>query len=455
MAKKNDRFANLLFLFLFVFIIFSFFFALKNPILLYASNPTIEINENYDPKTNIQQVFFHSNSDVQIKGTVNTKKVGNYKVTYQLNTYKRVCTISVKDTKAPILKVHDYKTDFNEKVQPESFVKSVKDDSKVTLSFQNKITKDKKQIVTIVAQDTSGNYTMKDANLTLVKDTQSPKIQTKNFTIYKNSNPKFKTYIHVSDNLDTKPKVKIDASEVNTKKEGTYKLYVTATDRSKNTSKKTIKVTVKKPDKVVYLTFDDGPSENTEKVLKILKKYNAKATFFVTGNNQKYNSSIKKAYDQGNTIGLHTYTHDYKTIYVSTQAYFDDLNKVRDMVKNITGESPKYIRFPGGSSNMVSANYSVGIMSQLVDMVHEQGYEYFDWNCSSADAASNTVDKQTIINNATSCNEDQIMILFHDSSPKTTTVEALSDVIQTYQKRGYVFEGISKDTPEFHHGTNN
>lgn len=455
MNKRKNPFGSILFLFLFIFILFSLFYALKNPILLYASNPTIEINENYNPKTNIQQVFFHSDSDVQIKGKINIKKTGDYKITYQLNTYKKICTVSVKDTKAPILKVHDYTTDFNEKVQPKSFVTSAKDDSKVTLSFQNKITKDKKQVVTIVAQDASGNYTMKDANLTLVKDTQSPKINAKNFNVHTNSHPNYNSYIQISDNLDKNPKVKIDASKVNTKKEGIYKLYITATDRSKNTAKKTIQVTVKKPDKVVYLTFDDGPSENTEKVLKILKKYNAKATFFVTGNNQKYNSSIKKAYDQGNTIALHTYTHDYKTIYASTEAYFNDLNQIRDMVKNITGKAPKYIRFPGGSSNMVSANYSVGIMSQLVDMVHEQGYEYFDWNCSSADAASNTVDKQTIINNATSSNENQIMILFHDSSPKTTTVEALPNVIKYYQKLGYVFEGISDDTPQFHHGTNN
>ena len=120
------------------------------------------------------------------------------------------------------------------------------------------------------------------------------------------------------------------------------------------------------------MTFDDGPSENTDKILKILKKYDAKATFFVTGNNQKYNSSIKKAADQGNTIALHTYTHDYANVYSSTTAYFEDLQKVSDMVKQITGKAPKYIRFPGGSSNTISAQYSQGIMSALDNMVHEK-----------------------------------------------------------------------------------
>lgn len=125
------------------------------------------------------------------------------------------------------------------------------------------------------------------------------------------------------------------------------------------------------------------------------------------------------------------------------------------MVKQSTGKAPKYIRFPGGSSNMVSANYSQGIMSKLDSMVHERGYEYFDWNCSSGDAASNSVPAQTIVNNSTNCNYDQIMLLFHDSSPKTSTVEALPAIIENYKSRGYVFKAISDDTPIFHHGVNN
>ena len=112
-------------------------------------------------------------------------------------------------------------------------------------------------------------------------------------------------------------------------------MLVTATDRSGNKAKAKINVTVEELSKVVYMTFDDGPSENTDKILKILKKYDAKATFFVTGNNQKYNSSIKKAADQGNTIALHTYTHDYANVYSSTTAYFEDLQKSQVKHQNI------------------------------------------------------------------------------------------------------------------------
>lgn len=399
--------------------------------------------------------FFHLDSDVKISGNININKIGNYEITYQLKNYKKTCKVSVKDTKAPDLKLKAYKADMKEDIKPESFVESVKDDSKVSLSFKKKPTKDKEQTITIIAKDEHGNKAMKETTLTLVKDIEKPIIHTDTISVYAGSKPNYKSYVEVTDNLDSKPKIKIDSSKVKTKKTGTYKLLVTATDRSGNKAKANIKVTVEEPSKVVYMTFDDGPSENTDKILKILKKYDAKATFFVTGNNQKYNSSIKKAADQGNTIALHTYTHDYANVYSSTTAYFEDLQKVSDMVKQITGKAPKYIRFPGGSSNTISAQYSQGIMSALDNMVHEKGYEYFDWNCSSGDAASNTVPTQDIVRNATSCDYEQIMILFHDSSPKTTTVEALPEIIKSYKERGYVFKGISDDTPIFHHGVNN
>lgn len=379
--KRKDTFGNGLIAFLFICMIFLMGYAFKNPILLYSTNPEVEINHEYDPKTNIQQVFYHSDSSVQVSSDIDTKRVGNYTVTYQIKDYKKTCTVSVKDTKAPKLKVKTYTTDLKEDVKPNSFVESVEDDSKVTLSFKNKVIKDEKQTVTIIAKDAYGNCTMKDTTLTLKKDTEKPVISTDPIHVYTDSKPNYKSYIEVTDNLDLNPKIKIDSSKVKTKKEGTYKLTVTATDRSGNKAKKKISVVVEEPAKVVYLTFDDGPSENTDKVLKILKKYDAKATFFVTGNNQKYNDSIRKAEKQGNTIALHTYTHDYATVYSSTETYFNDLQQISDMVKQITGKAPKYIRFPGGSSNMVSANYSHGIMSKLDSMVHERGYEYFDWNC--------------------------------------------------------------------------
>ena len=81
-------------------------------------------------------------------------------------------------------------------------------------------------------------------------------------------------------------------------------------------------------EKIVYLTLDDGPSDNTQAVLDILDKYNAKATFFVTGEMPEYKDMIKAAYDKGHTIGMHTYSHDYAKVYASVDAYFQDLDQI-------------------------------------------------------------------------------------------------------------------------------
>ena len=107
-------------------------------------------------------------------------------------------------------------------------------------------------------------------------------------------------------------------------------------------------------EKIVYLTFDDGPSDNTKKILDILDQYKVKGTFFVTGNNQKKNDLIRLAYEKGHSIGLHTYTHDYASVYASEENYFKDLQEIPDMVENVTGEKSCLIRFPGGSSNTIS-----------------------------------------------------------------------------------------------------
>ena len=183
-------------------------------------------------------------------------------------------------------------------------------------------------------------------------------------------------------------------------------------------------------------------SANTEKVLDILKKENVKATFFVTGNNPKYNHLMKRAKEEGHAIGLHTYTHDYSKVYSSEEAYFDDLQNISDLVEKVTGEKTKILRFPGGSSNLVSAKYTKGIMSSLTKRVKEKGYQYFDWNCDSTDAAGNNVPVERLVKNASSGQGEQINVLMHDTDAKDTTVEALPQIIKSYRSRGYVFPGI-------------
>ncbi len=203
--------------------------------------------------------------------------------------------------------------------------------------------------------------------------------------------------------------------------------------------------------KVCYLTFDDGPSDNTLKILEILKKYNIKATFFVIGNSKT--QYIKNIHDAGHTEALHTYSHDYANIYSSEQAYFADLQKISDMVEGITGVKSTIMRFPGGSSNGVSKKYCSGIMTRLTKAVGERGYFYFDWNVSSGDADKSTPSYTYIRNNVLtySKNKNNVCVLMHDAPAKTTTVQALPEIIDGLIAMGFRFEAITPQTYGFHH----
>ena len=214
-------------------------------------------------------------------------------------------------------------------------------------------------------------------------------------------------------------------------------------------------VPVKTGEKVCYLTFDDGPSENTLKILEILKKYNVKATFFVI--NSKQIGYVKNIYEAGHTVGLHSATHNYAKIYSSTDAYFKDLEEISNKVESIIGIKPNVIRFPGGSSNTVSKKYRKGIMSRLTKLVAEKGYYYFDWNVESGDANQNTASYTYIRNNVLSGakNKNTACVLMHDSSAKTTTVQALPEIIEGLSKMGYRFEALSDKANGYHHRVNN
>ena len=206
-------------------------------------------------------------------------------------------------------------------------------------------------------------------------------------------------------------------------------------------------------EKVVYLTLDDGPSKNTQAVLDILDKYNAKATFFVTGAMPEYKDMIQKAYDKGHTIGMHTYSHDYAKVYASVDAYFQDLDQIGQLVKEEIGYVPCFIRFPGGSSNTISASYTKGIMTTLTQEVQARGYQYYDWNGSSGDGAVRTTEQ--LVDQATSFHDNNIILLSHDSETKDTTVEALPKIIEYYQSQGYVFKALDLNSYVAHHGVNN
>lgn len=213
--------------------------------------------------------------------------------------------------------------------------------------------------------------------------------------------------------------------------------------------------TVAVTEKTCYLTFDDGPSDNTLKVLDILEKYKVKATFFVMGTGKL--SYLKKIHDAGHTVALHTYSHDYSKIYRSQKAYFEDLEKIGSEVKKYTGVDSKVIRFPGGSSNTVSRDYCKGIMTALSTETANRGYVYFDWNVDSTDALDNNVPVSKLVNNIKTYGgkHKQDVVLMHDTDAKDTTVEALPQIIEFYINKGYTFAPLTVQTPPVTHGINN
>ena len=206
---------------------------------------------------------------------------------------------------------------------------------------------------------------------------------------------------------------------------------------------------------IIYLTFDDGPSGTTSKVLDILKSENIKATFFVVNFSSGYEPVIKRIANEGHTIALHSYTHNYKLIYSSKNAYFDDLNKLKNKVKSVTGVDSYILRFPGGSSNTIS-NFNKGIMTLLTKKVKEQGYHYFDWNVDSRDAGG-AKNSDAVYNNVMknlNPNRNNV-VLMHDFANNNKTVEALERIIKDAKNKGYKFSNITYNTPMVTHGVNN
>ena len=203
----------------------------------------------------------------------------------------------------------------------------------------------------------------------------------------------------------------------------------------------------------IYLTFDDGPGAYTARLLDILKQYNVKATFFVTGGGD--DSLIIREYQEGHTVGLHTWSHRYDQLYRSVDAYFEDLQLVHDRVQALTGVDSKIIRFPGGSSNTVSAKYDgkTKIMSTLTQEVGKRGYVYFDWNIASGDAG-NVTTTDGVYNTVVSHLHDGVnVILQHDI--KSYSVDAVEKIIKFGLDNGYTFEPLTVNSPTVHHGVNN
>lgn len=185
--------------------------------------------------------------------------------------------------------------------------------------------------------------------------------------------------------------------------------------------------------KKVYLTFDDGPSENTEKILDILSEYDVKATFFVIGRTDDASKDLyQRIRREGHTLAMHSYTHQYQKIYASKNAYRKDLEQLSDLLFDVTGEKCKFVRFPGGSSNTVSEIP----MKEIIRYTNSKGYIYYDWNVINGDATGRKLTDKQMVNSVVSGvkSYDTSVVLMHDCVGKEQTVKTLPTVIKKLQK---------------------
>ena len=434
-----------------------------------GKNIEIKYGEKYkEPGYKVTKFGQNLNKNVKITNKIKNK-VGTYDVIYKVKifgiTFSQTRTVKIVDLEKPVITLNG-KTNVlicpNSEYQEEGYKAIDNYDGDITEKI--KITK-KDNIITYFVKDSSNNEA-KVTRKIIKEDKTSPSINLKGnkaITLYLGNTWKDPGYT-ANDNCDNDITNKVAISgSVNTNKLGTYKITYTVKDSSQNqtTVQRTVKV-ISKPTNsgsssgkkgTIYLTFDDGPKEGTTNViLDILKEENVKATFFVTNSGPDY--LIKREYNEGHTVGLHTASHNYSIVYKSVDSYYNDLKQVQDRVKRITGYESKIIRFPGGSSNTVSKNYSKGIMSILTKDVLNKGYKYYDWNISSGDAGETTSSSGVYNNVIRSLSKNRAnMILMHDIKPYTR--DALRNIIRYGKNNGYTFEKITMSTPMITHHVNN
>ncbi len=196
----------------------------------------------------------------------------------------------------------------------------------------------------------------------------------------------------------------------------------------------------------IYITFDDGPSERTDELLKILAEKNVKATFFVVGQSDPTNlARMRKLVEAGHTIGMHSYSHDYAKVYSSVEGFLEEFYQIFTQIREATGVTPTVFRFPGGSIN----GYDGGFYQEIISEMIRRGFVPFDWNISSEDATTNgALPAEKLAKNVVEGAHGKVrgFVLFHDSSQKTTSPPAVAIAIDQLRDMGFEFAAITPDT---------
>lgn len=432
-------------------------------------NSIIKLEYNFEYKEPGYRAFLYGEdlTDlVKIESNLENKKLGRYVIKYIVEKNGRKTTkeriVEVVDTTKPEIKLKgNEKVSLCSKEEYNDEGYTAFDNYDGDLTNKVKVTKDGNTIIYFV-EDSNKNKAEIKREITK-EDIEGPRIALvggeqvyiRQFEAYKE--PGYDAIDNCDGEISDKVKVEqnIDSSTL-----GLKEVLYSVIDSTGNETKAVRKVIViDKNDKIpentkgtIYLTFDDGPSSTiTPKLLDILKEKGVKVTFFVI-HHDNMEHIIKRAYDEGHVIALHSYTHNYRQIYSSDKAFFDDLKKISDEVEKITGEKSYITRFPGGSSNTVSRRYNQGIVTRVANKLLKDGYRYYDWNVSSGDAGGAKT-KTAVYNNVIKglSKKKNNVVLMHDFNKNYKTLDAISDIIDYGLKNGYEFKTIDKTTPMVRH----
>ncbi len=447
-----------------IFIIGIFLLWNKTPKIKLNGDKQIQVllNQSYEELGATVETFpFHKKYPIKIQGYVDTTKVGDYKIIYQISFHNKKIQkeriVKVREEEKPIIILDgDLKIELcpNHPYVEQGYHANDNYDGDLT----DKVVIHKLYDRWIYTVEDSSHNPFVIAREFVYQDTEAPVITLQGpsiFTVYQNESfqePGYQAMDACDGDLTQDVQI---IGTVNTQTIGNYELKYTVTDHFGHTAEETRVVRViPKPienGKTIYLTFDDGPSRTiTPGILQILREENVKATFFIINHSDSLNYLIQQAYEDGHTIAIHSYTHNYKQIYASEDAFFDDLRQMANKLESITGEKPTITRFPGGSSNTVS-RFNPGIMTRLAKALITKGYTYFDWNVGSGDAGGVHSAAEVYHNVTNSLNSHTNVVLMHDYENNYYTLNALRDIIHYGKNNGYTFSNITETTPQIKH----
>ena len=450
----------------------------------------IEYGEKYEEQ-GAEAIYFGSiflkegvKPEVIIQGGVDESKLGTYTITYTASyedlSESLTREVTVIDSVKPEIKLNFSPENYTlpgHKYAEEGFTATDNYDGDIT----DKVVREENEkgdVIRYRVTDSSGNETTVTRFvyyndpippvLTLLGDKEISFTEGKKY-----EEPGFEA----NDNCDGDISEKVSVTgEVKNDTPGTYTLKYTVSDSWGNTVSDERVITVKERPKpvyvpefsgsvsggtydpsvtpngrTIYLTFDDGPGANTPELLRVLRKYNVKATFFVV--NTPFIDYITQIAADGHSIGIHSTTHVFSSIYASEEAFFADIENMGNIIYAKTGIKTSLLRFPGGSSNTVS-RFNPGIMTRLTKAVTEQGYQYFDWNVDSGDAGGASGSSEVFYNviSGVSSRTNSI-VLQHDI--KYFSIQAVEDIIIWGLNNGYTFSALYPHSPTAHHGINN